>query len=195
MRHSIRASVLAAVGLALGSCNWYYDRVPSPDDLVKLVPWFDHMITSPAVHPYERIDIPRRTVPGTVPIDASEGDWSARWSRADYAVADRLVNPVDPADPVLAAVADTLFHVYCAVCHGPTGAANGPVSPKIGAPSLLTVRARALTDGHIYSVIRYGRGLMFPYGDKIVEPDYRWALVHYVRRLQATQPAPPPGVH
>ncbi|MBL8988326.1 MAG: hypothetical protein JNJ80_18785, partial [Gemmatimonadetes bacterium] len=42
--------LIVALGLvgSLSGCNWYYDTLPSPDDLMKLVPWFDHMIKSPA---------------------------------------------------------------------------------------------------------------------------------------------------
>jgi mono/diheme cytochrome c family protein len=98
------------------------------------------------------------------------------------------VNPTNPAATL--AAGDSLFHIYCAVCHGPTGAADGPVTPKIGAPSLLTPKARGWSDGHIYSLIRYGRGVMPRYGDKIVLPDERWAVVNYVRKLQADQPLP-----
>jgi mono/diheme cytochrome c family protein len=169
--------------VALGGCDWYYNTLPSPDDLMKAIPWFDHMIHSPAVHPYARGNVPRYTVPGTVPVHSTEADWSAEWNAGNWAVADRLVNPTDP-DEVLA-VGDTLYRIYCSVCHGPRGAADGPVSSRIGAPSLLTDQARARSDGHLYSVIRYGRGVMFPYGDKIPDPRRRWAVVHYVRRLQA----------
>ena len=82
------------------------------------------------------------------------------------------------------AAGDTLYQNYCAVCHGPAGDAKGPVSPRIGAPSLLTARARAYTDGYIYSIIRYGRGVMPRYGDKVYLPRDRWAIVNHVRKLQ-----------
>ncbi len=174
----------AALGvLALSGCNWYYNTLPSPDDLMKLVPWFDHMIKSPAVHPYKRADVPRQTVPGTVPVGSLEPDWSAEWTAGNWAPADRIVNPADPAATL--AVGDSVYHIYCSVCHGATGAADGPVSPKIGAPSLLTEKARNLSDGHLYSVVRYGRGVMPRYGDKIVLMEERWAVVNYVRKLQA----------
>jgi mono/diheme cytochrome c family protein len=176
---------LVVLALGLGGCNWYYDTLPSPDDLVKLVPWFDHMISSPAVHPYERADVPRRTVTGSVPVDAAEMDWSGPWAQAQYAVADPLMNPVDLTDDRLMAAGDTAYQVFCAVCHGTAGDGKGPVGPKVGAPSLQTDRARALSDGHLYSVIRYGRGIMPRYGDKIIDPEVRWGIVHYVRRLQA----------
>jgi mono/diheme cytochrome c family protein len=67
------------------------------------------------------------------------------------------------------------------------------VTPKIGAPSLLTPKARGLSDGHVYSLIRYGRGVMPRYGDTIVKPEERWAIVNYVRKLQADQPLPVAG--
>jgi hypothetical protein len=60
----------------------------------------------------------------------------------------------------------------------------------MGAPSLLTARARAYPDGYIYSIIRYGRGVMPRYGDKVYLPLDRWAIVNHVRKLQAESPAP-----
>ena len=64
------------------------------------------------------------------------------------------------------------------------------MSSRIGAPSLLTARARAYPDGYIYSIIRYGRGVMPRYGDKVYLPFDRWAIVNHVRKLQAASPAP-----
>jgi len=183
MRPSLRGA-LAALTLFGAGCHWYYDKVPSPDQLWYLIPWFDHMIRSPAFHPYERSDIPRRSVPGTVPITGAEGDWSEAWTRrGEYSIADGLVNPTDPA--AVLALGDTAYRTFCAPCHGVTGAGDGLVGRRMAAPSLLSDRARALSDGHIYSVIRYGRGVMWRYGDKIHDPERRWAVVHYVRRLQA----------
>ena len=64
------------------------------------------------------------------------------------------------------------------------------MSGRIAAPSLLTRRARAYSDGYIYSIIRYGRGVMPRYGDKVYAPADRWAIVNHVRKLQAQAPAP-----
>lgn len=182
MRREARGAALLAL-LALGGCDFYYDRIPSPDDAMKLIPWFDHMITSPAVHPYESGSVPRTTVPGTVPVHDGEADWGAAFTGGNLAVADGLRNPVsDPAE-VLPRGGE-LYGIYCAVCHGMTGDGRGPVGPRVGAPSLLTDRARALTDGHVYSLVRYGRGVMPKYGDKIVNQADRWAVVTYMRQLQ-----------
>ena len=183
-----RLRVLAVVAaLCTAGCDYYYNDIPSPDDVLHMVPWFDAMITQPAVYPYERADVPRNTVPGTVPITGGEPDWFAEWSVANTTTADRLVNPIAGQAPT--AVGDTVFHTYCAVCHGVAGAGDGPVGPRVAAPSLLTDRARGYTDGYLYSIIRYGRGVMPRYGDRIPIAT-RWEVVNYLRSLQAAAAKP-----
>ena len=183
MRRS-RFGVIGAMLALLGTtaCDFYYNDVPSPDDLMHLVPWFDAMIQQPTVYPYQRADVPRSTVPGTVPVSGGEADWSTEWSVLNLATADKLVNPVagQPASPV----GDSLFHTYCAVCHGQAGAGDSKVGPQLATPSLLTDRARGYSDGYLYSIIRYGRGVMPKYGDKVRGPK-RWEIVNYVRQLQS----------
>lgn len=186
----------AALALALSGCSWYYDKLPSPDDLMKAIPWFDHMVRSPAVHPYKRADLPRNTVKGSVPVGGGEEDWDAgNWRQLQYGfdttAANRLRNPTGPGEA--AAQGDTLYQTFCAVCHGSIGAGDGPVGPRVGAPSLLTPKARAWSDGYLYSLIRYGRGVMPLYGDKVYAPHDRWAIVNHLRKLQADAPPPTPA--
>ena len=182
-----RAAFALVMTLGLGACQFYYDKVPSPDDLMHIVPWFDAMIGSPSVHPYESADVPRYTVPGTVPISGGEADYEANWRQARTAEADALVNPTDRA---ATAIGDTTYQTYCATCHGSAGAGDGLVGRRMGAPSLLTERARAFSDGYLYAIIRYGRGVMPRYGDKIFDQERRWATVNYVRMLQTQGVAP-----
>ncbi|HEU4827999.1 MAG TPA: cytochrome c [Gemmatimonadales bacterium] len=203
MRPSMRALLVAALALGSAGCEAWYNRVPSPDQLWYIVPWFDHMIQQRSVHPYESGAVPRNTVPGTVPITGGEANWEAEFKAGNSATADRLVNPyaggATPADSLrrrggpdvpalpatLAARGDSAFGTYCAVCHGLTGNGQSPITPRFPAPSLLTPQAQGRSDGYIYSMIRYGRGLMPRYGDKVYRPEDRWAIVNHVRRLQA----------
>jgi mono/diheme cytochrome c family protein len=187
-----RLGVLAALLALLGAtgCDAYYNVVPGPDDLMHLVPWFDAMIKQPDVFPYQRADVPRNTVPGTVPITGGEADWSAEWSVLNTTNVDKLVNPL--AGQPASAAGDTLFHTFCAVCHGQTGAGDGKVGVQMAALPLITDRARALSDGYLYSIIRYGRGVMPKYGDK-VRGEKRWEIVNYVRQLQQAAAAAPGG--
>ena len=196
---------LAALSLGIGACDFYYYELPSPENLWHRIAVFDHMVLARYVWPYETARVPRYTIAGTVPISGGERDWSAEWIAGNIAAADSLKNPTrvegpQPAAPgpdvpvlpsALDARGDTLYQTYCAVCHGTAGDAKGPVSPKVGAPSLLTARARAYSDGYINGIIRYGRGIMPRYGDKVYQARDRWAIVNHVRELQARAPAPP----
>lgn len=197
---------LAVLALGSGACDVWYNKIPSPDDLWYVIPWFDHMLTARYVRPYESAGVPRYTVEGTVPVSGGEPDWSAEWTSGNATTANALRNPYgsgsegepSPAGPEVAlisrdldAAGDTLYQNFCAVCHGVAGDAKGPVSSRIGAPSLLTGRARGYTDGYLYSIIRYGRGVMPRYGDKVYLPSDRWAIVNHLRRLQAQTPAAP----
>ena len=62
-----------------------------------------------------------------------------------------------------------------------------PLAPNLTAP--LTV---GRTDGYLYALIWVGRGLMPAYGPRIPHRE-RWAIVHYVRQLQAVAAQQPGG--
>ena len=185
----MRRLLLAGMLLGLGGCNLWYNEVPSPDDLMHAVPWFDHMILSKAVHPYQRTDIPRTTPAGIVPVTGAEADWGTGDPLAvpfprygfDSVHANRLERPADL--PVVAAGrGELLFDRYCTVCHGPGGAGGG-ITPA--APALTTARVAGFTDGYLYSYIRYGGLIMPQYGDKITRIEDRWAVVDHLRSLTA----------
>jgi mono/diheme cytochrome c family protein len=204
MRRPDKAA-LALLVLFCGGCDFYYYRLPSPDDLWRVIPWFDHMIGARYIRPYETQHVPRNTPEGSVPVNRGEPDWSAEWVSGKATTANALKNPLaagaaqasPPGSSVpliprnIDAAGDTLYQNFCLVCHGPTGNADGTVSRQIGAPSLLTARARAYSDGYLYSIIRYGRGVMPRYGDKVYDPTERWAIVSHLRKLQAQAPAAP----
>ncbi len=209
MSRKLRLVAVLAAALSTGACDYWYNEVPSPDDLMHAIPWFDHMIYSKMVNPYSRVDVPRYTPTTAVPANGGEphfgiGNPFNLQYGFDTTYANRLKNPTvagSDAKPGRSAVekavipaslearGDTLFNTYCSMCHGHNGGANGTVSAKIGAPSLLTARARGYTDGYLYGMIRYGRGVMGQYGDKITDPMDRWAVVNHVRKLQAAAPA------
>jgi mono/diheme cytochrome c family protein len=77
------------------------------------------------------------------------------------------------------------FDIYCSVCHGPDGEANGMIVQRgfPQPPSLHIDRLRQAPDGHFFRVITYGYGVMFPYAVRVA-PEDRWAIVAYIRALQ-----------
>ena len=186
-----RKLLAALLLLGTAGCNFWYNDVPSPDDLMHAVPWFDHMIYSQAVHPYEAADMPRNTPKGIVPIGGAEADWGTGNPLAspmpkygfDSVYANRMTRPTDlPA--VAPGRGQELFQTFCEPCHGANGTGAGLV--PIGAPPLNIPRTATLSDGYIYSYIRYGGFAIMPqYGDKITKREDRWAVVDYVRSFQA----------
>lgn len=82
------------------------------------------------------------------------------------------------------------FEIYCAPCHGRLGDGNGMI-PQRGfphPPSYYSDALRGAQDQHFYDVITQGYGVMFSYADR-VEPEDRWAIVAYIRALQASTQA------
>jgi mono/diheme cytochrome c family protein len=79
------------------------------------------------------------------------------------------------------------FDIYCAPCHARTGEGDGMIVQRgfPQPPSYLIERLRDAPNQHFYDVITHGYGAMFPYADR-VDPADRWAIVAYIRALQAS---------
>ncbi|HYJ92782.1 MAG TPA: cytochrome c [Pyrinomonadaceae bacterium] len=80
------------------------------------------------------------------------------------------------------------FNIYCIVCHGPTGSADGMVVRR-GFPKPPTYhddRLRNAPVGHFFDVMTNGWGKMNSYAAQ-VSPADRWAIAAYIRTLQIAQ--------
>jgi mono/diheme cytochrome c family protein len=80
------------------------------------------------------------------------------------------------------------YNINCIVCHGPLGAGDGMIVRR-GFPQPPTYhddRLRNAPVGHFYDVITNGWGKMNSYAYQIPPAD-RWAIVAYIRALQASQ--------
>lgn len=185
-RRAFGLAFVATLALSAAGCTWL-------DNLLASIPTFNFLREAPFFDPYEA---PRPLPENVVPFAAPGGPAPpplAPTEAALTAFGDAVgPNPL-PADSAVLARGQELYDRFCMVCHGPTGAGNGPVVFQPGrdepgtrfpmGPSLQVPSAVQRTDGYLYGVIRVGRGLMPPYGDKITDLD-RWAVVHYVRQLQ-----------
>jgi len=81
------------------------------------------------------------------------------------------------------------FNNYCAACHGVAGDGDSDVARAMTLrrpPSLVDDTARKLADDRIYFVIEHGYGMMPSYGNPLAPRD-RWAVISYVRALQARE--------
>lgn len=145
----------------------------------------------------EELVVNRPPVPGTVPRHYEPYPFPGADERTELLAAEGLIDPTRPTRENLRRGRE-LYNIFCIVCHGPIGLADGPVvgPNRYPAPPSLHETARNYTDARIVHIISQGKGLMPLYGDKIEFQD-RWAVVYYVRALQralaaATQPAAAP---
>ncbi|MCE5270183.1 cytochrome c [bacterium] len=123
---------------------------------------------------------------GAVPRE-TEIYWPAA---ADTLAAYAMVNPLPDSKAVLE-TGKKYFNIYCIVCHGPRGAGDGPVIPKMPPPPPLTSdKVCAWPDGRIHHVIVHGQGNMPSYRSTVDAPT-RWAIIRYLRVIQrAEHPLP-----
>lgn len=89
------------------------------------------------------------------------------------------------------------FGIYCAPCHGLSGNGNGPVNVRAAALGEGTwatptdLASQVVVDqpgGKIFNTITHGIRNMPAYGPQISPAD-RWAIVSYVRAIQASRGA------
>jgi mono/diheme cytochrome c family protein len=82
------------------------------------------------------------------------------------------------------------FDINCAPCHSRAGDGNGIIVQRgfPRPPSYFSAELLNAPNQHLYDVITRGHGVMFAYADR-VEPADRWAIVAYIRALQASAAA------
>lgn len=146
-------------------------------------PWSTDMMNQPSIKPQEGKMTPfsHRSVPVQgIPTQVANRD-----------EAKPLVNPI-PATPESINKGRTLFKIYCAACHGLTGAAESPVSSKIGAiPLNDSYVQETLTEGWLWGTITFGSYVMPAYGVPMsnatkrgsndLSVEERWHVVNYVK--------------
>jgi mono/diheme cytochrome c family protein len=99
------------------------------------------------------------------------------------------------------------FVIYCAPCHGESGYGDGPVGGHVTAlqkksadsvngwvapQNLHEDKILRRPDGHLFNTITEGIRNMPAY-DKQISIEDRWAIIAYIRALQLSQNATPPG--
>jgi mono/diheme cytochrome c family protein len=103
--------------------------------------------------------------------------------------ADASVFPF-PVDANVMARGRERFDIFCAPCHGRTGAGDGMVVRRgyRRPPSYHDDRLRNAPVGHFIDVMANGFGAMPDYADQVKARD-RWAIAAYIRALQLSEHA------
>lgn len=103
-----------------------------------------------------------------------------------YKMSAAIKNPFDSLAKADMAEAGRLYNINCAICHGATGAANGPLSTggHIGGVANLTADAYVkMSDGTMFHSVTYGKGIMGSYASQLSRAQ-RWMIIKYIRTLQ-----------
>lgn len=147
-------------------------------------PWDQDMVDQPSEKPQESVAPaePQSSVPTgggeTVPAPITErGMFDAK----DAAVS--VKNPV-PSTPESIARGKYFYEINCRVCHGETGAGDGPVGQKFVDPTPVDLNdayTQDQADGQIFFTLTRGRVAMPFYRDAL-SPEERWDVINYLRK-------------
>ena len=138
----------------------------------------DNMANQPKLNPYElpagsRINWPLQPVPHAVARDEPS-------------------KPPAPPPVTMALLqrGQERFDIYCSPCHSRVGDGDGMIVQRgfPRPPSYYSDTLRNAPNQLFYDVITHGYGAMYSYADR-VEPKDRWAIVAYIRALQASASA------
>lgn len=181
----VRRSARLALTLGLIGVTAGCTRI---DRAIGSISWFSTMDRAPSIRPYEMTrPAPAHSVPYLSPAGKELPHFAHNVPGLD-SLSKAVTPPAWLASPTQAQLTrgEGLFDRNCMVCHGPTGKGNGPIiAPNKFpmAPNLTLPITVNRTDGYIYAMIRMGRGLMPPYGERL-DNEERWLVVSYVRQLQ-----------
>jgi mono/diheme cytochrome c family protein len=159
--------------------------------------WFTAFARQPSIHPWQvatmdstrRDSVPPRGNPqGSVPLyGGSVPDWAFSYAPMPPTLDSMnvLANPVPVSEESINR-GHRIYQTTCVVCHGDTGAGDGPVTKTGTFPpiSLISDVAKSYSDGYLFGIIRNGRINMPSYNR--IEASDRWHVVNYVRGLQGT---------
>jgi mono/diheme cytochrome c family protein len=94
-----------------------------------------------------------------------------------------LKNPLLPTSENLAQ-GKHLYDIYCTVCHGASGAGDGPLIPKYpNPPNFRSKGLMAQQDGEFMHTLTVGRKKMPSHAGQLTWNE-RWQVILYVRSLQ-----------
>lgn len=196
MRAAHRLGLLLVLSLALGGCVRGCTSSRPP---IHLNP---NMDDQPRANALESSDFfydgktMRQPIPGTVAredvVEPSAFETGRENGDGGFVTAVPAAAGEALAQPLALRGAER-YDIYCALCHGAEGDGEGMLFTRAGVTSadLRIPRLREMPDGQLFDVISNGLGLMPPYRAQIPPAD-RWAIVAYVRQLQAESPVPAP---
>lgn len=123
-------------------------------------------------------------VPGTIPRGYKPFHYQNNLT--DYVRAgEELTNPFEPTKENIGEGQHN-YQIYCAICHGMAGEADGPIVAREKfppPPSYFNDYMMTLPDGKMFFSIHFGKNLMGSYASQLTQ-DERWKVILYIRSMQ-----------
>ena len=137
--------------------------------------------------------VPR--APSRVPGFPYNSTWAPGPAGASTRPSGTSIPPEIPITRQLIERGQERYNIYCYVCHGRLGDGNGMIVQRgfPRPPSFHNGRLndpKQTPDSHFYDVMSNGFGAMYSYAERVA-PEDRWAIVAYIRTLQASVAANP----
>jgi mono/diheme cytochrome c family protein len=184
-------AALTVISLVIAQASCYYPKT-SPG--WEYMPDMANAITYETYSPdpfFADSQEARQPVTGTIPRGVYEPfHFSPPPATTGYDSAGLLLHFPAWLDTNSLADGSHLFNIYCAVCHGFSGKADGTIvnNPKLKnpfppPPSYFDSLRMHLPEGKMYYSVHYGKNLMGPYS-KVLDHNQVWKVVYYVKHLQ-----------
>jgi mono/diheme cytochrome c family protein len=181
----LRILILAGLAFTLGACDGTH-RKPNIESVTDMMD--QPAIKGQGVHPNDPSRSGMRVPPaGTAPRNFVPYKYAGNAELAGRELRNPLAGDMSPEVISLGRI---YYQRYCSVCHADSGNAQTPVAQAFGGVvrSLLTAQARQMSDGRLYHIITDGQGVMNSYASQMPDSRHRWAVVNYIRNLQAQNP-------
>lgn len=133
--------------------------------------------------------IERKEIENTYPVSSEKYPFD----QLQFVIVDSLYNNTLESSEDVVRIGKHIFEIYCFYCHGYQGLGDGQVITDVQLaedeegfpppPNITMGRTVELSDARIFHILSAGQNLMFAYDDRL-SAKKRWALVHYIRKLQ-----------
>ena len=166
--------------IALSSCN--KDKrertIQYMPDMYEAIPYEPYSQVSDSLFSNEmeaRLPVKGTIKRGYVPYELKN-------TNEDYELSKANVSPLEKTQENLDK-GKYLYGIYCINCHGDKGDGQGNLSVTDKIAGIPSYKDREITEGSIYHVIMYGKGIMGSHAAQLT-PKERWQVAQYVFELK-----------
>ncbi len=177
MKKYIKFSIVLLVVTAMISCaDKRTPQVQYMPDMYVSVPYNTNGADGINGKPVNMKPVAGTIARGNVPYEYA--DTNADYERAKL----ELKSPLEKNEANLEN-GKKMYDIYCISCHGKKGDGNGVLSQREKFEGIPNYKDRDITEGNIYHVIMYGKGLMGSHASQLTDKE-RWQVVQYVEKLR-----------